>query len=630
MKKNKENRPILRSAPGVNGSIEKGRDVPIASLDTEMRWGSDVVAEMLRRIGIEYIALNPGASYRGLHDSLVNYLGNQRPQMLTCLHEEHAVALAHGYAKVTGRPMAAAVHSNVGLMHATMAIYNAWCDRAPVIVIGATGPVDSMLRRPWIEWLHTSKDQGALVRPYVKWDDQPASVGSCVESIIRAHNIARAAPCGPVYICLDVSIQEDGIPEGMRIPSLDRFSMPESPAPRKEDMNALLEWVVKAENLVILLGRVNRDEKAWGERIQLFEKLGARVITDLKTAASFPSNHKLHTGAAGFRLSTHDKALIKSADLIVSLDWIDLAGALRQGYRSDPVSAKIVNVTLDGFRINGWSMDHQQLPLSDLTIASTPEQVVSDLSSLLPKGFKRSVKGRDKTHRRESLTLAAYRKQLSSNGPLPQVFKDTHSTASSEIDLTTLALAINDFFRTTPLSLLRLPLGWPGACCDFNHPLDYLGFDGGAGIGSGPGMVVGAALALRGSERLPVAVLGDGDLLMGAMALWSAARHKIPLLVIVADNRSFFNDEAHQEAVAKQRNRAPENKWIGQRLDDPAVNIADLAQSQGWQSVGGVHTVKALQAALKTGSKVVKEGGCFLIDVLTRPGYVSKMGSDEY
>ena len=117
---------------------------------------------------------------------------------------------------------------------------------------------------------------------------------------------------------------------------------------------------------------------------------------------------------------------------------------------------------------------------------------------------------------------------------------------------------------------------------------------------------------------------------MGAMALWSAARHKIPLLVIVADNRSFFNDEAHQEAVAKQRNRAPENKWIGQRLDDPAVNIADLAQSQGWQSVGGVHTVKALQAALKTGSKVVKEGGCFLIDVLTRPGYVSKMGSDEY
>ena len=127
-------------------------------------FGSDVVADTLRALEIPYVALNPGASYRGLHDSIVNFLGNETPQMLLCLHEESAVAIAHGYAKITGRAMAAAVHSNVGLFHATMAIFNAWCDRAPVLVLGATGPVDAAKRRPWIDSIHTARDQGAIVR----------------------------------------------------------------------------------------------------------------------------------------------------------------------------------------------------------------------------------------------------------------------------------------------------------------------------------------------------------------------------------------------------------------------------------------------------------------------------------
>src|SRR5262249_3749611 len=138
-------------------------------------YGSDVAAEALRDLNVPYIALNPGASFRGLHDSIVNYLGNSKPQMLLCLHEESAVGIAHGYAKVTDKAMAVAVHSNVGLMHASMAIFNAWCDRLPVVVLGATGPVDAAKRRPWIDWIHTSRDQGALVRHYTKWDDQPAS-----------------------------------------------------------------------------------------------------------------------------------------------------------------------------------------------------------------------------------------------------------------------------------------------------------------------------------------------------------------------------------------------------------------------------------------------------------------------
>ncbi len=148
------------------------RGIPEAAAE----WGSDAVADFLRSTGVPYIAFNPGASFRGLHDSLVNRLGAERPDMVLCLHDEHAVAIAHGWAKVTGRPMAVALHSNVGLMHAAMAIYNAWCDRVPVFIIGAQGPVDAAKRRPWIDWIHTSADLPAIVRDYVKWDDSPLSV----------------------------------------------------------------------------------------------------------------------------------------------------------------------------------------------------------------------------------------------------------------------------------------------------------------------------------------------------------------------------------------------------------------------------------------------------------------------
>jgi len=181
---------------------------PIPSGTNTAGFGSDVVAEVLRDLDIPYIALNPGASYRGLHDSLVNHIGNAAPQMLLCLHEEAAVAIAHGYAKVTGKAMAAAVHSNVGLMHATMAIFNAWCDRMPILILGATGPVDAMKRRPWIDWIHTARDQGALVRGYTKWDDQPASPAAAQESVLRANWIANTAPKGPTYVNLDAGMQE--------------------------------------------------------------------------------------------------------------------------------------------------------------------------------------------------------------------------------------------------------------------------------------------------------------------------------------------------------------------------------------------------------------------------------------
>src|SRR5690348_4499953 len=165
-------------------------EAPVASPEQKETWGSDAIAALLRRLEIPYLALNPGASYRGLHDSLVNYLGNRDPALLLCLHEESAVAIAQGYAKVTGRPMGVVLHSNVGLMHASMAIFNAWCDRVPMLLLGATGPVDAALRRPWIDWIHTASDQAALVRDFTKWDNQPGSIAAAFEALLRAHQIA--------------------------------------------------------------------------------------------------------------------------------------------------------------------------------------------------------------------------------------------------------------------------------------------------------------------------------------------------------------------------------------------------------------------------------------------------------
>src|SRR6266446_7065560 len=260
-------------------------------------FGSDVVADTLRAMEIPYIALNPGASYRGLHDSIVNFLGNETPQMLLCLHEESAVALAHGYAKVTGKPMAAAVHSNVGLFHATMAIFNAWCDRTPVVILGATGPVDAAKRRPWIDWIHTAADQGAIVRNYTKWDDQPASPAAARESIVRATWIANTAPMGPVYINLDAELQESKLAEPLSSIDVNRFMPPTATAPAPELVAEAAGLLKSAKHPVILMGRVSRSMEGWNERVALAEALDAKVITELKIGCGFPTDHPLHAGA---------------------------------------------------------------------------------------------------------------------------------------------------------------------------------------------------------------------------------------------------------------------------------------------------------------------------------------------
>jgi len=359
---------------GTIDPIIAGLDRPVPAGVNAAQFGSDVVVDALRATGEPYIAINPGASYRGLHDSIVNYLGNEQPQMLLCLHEESAVAIAHGYAKVTGKAMAVAVHSNVGLMHATMAVFNAWCDRMPILMLGATGPVDATKRRPWIDWIHTAADQGALIRGYTKWDDQPASPVAAREAVLRANWIANTAPCGPVYVNLDAGMQEAKLDEP--VPPIDaaRF-MPQSPSAAAPDRVAVAaELLRNAKRPLIMAGRGTRDIEAWNARIALAERLGARVVTDLKIAAGFPTDHPLLASAPGI-IAPAPAMLdaLRAADVILSLDWLDVAGTFKS---ADEVTAKVIQVTVDHHLHNGWSLDYQGLPPVDVMLACTPEVAV--------------------------------------------------------------------------------------------------------------------------------------------------------------------------------------------------------------------------------------------------------------
>lgn len=570
-------------------------DKPEGTPDERIAWGSDVAAEMLRRLNIPYISLNPGASYRGLHDSIVNHLGNERPGILLCLHEDHSVAIAQGYARASGEPMACVLHANVGLLHGMMGLFNAWCDRQPMLVLGATGPVDSAKRRPWIDWIHTMSDQGGLIRSFVKWDNQPASAEAMVEALTRGYQLTRAAPSAPVYVCLDAGLQEMKLEKEPEWPDLKRFAPPSPPRPAKSALTEAAKILLVAERPVILFGRGARTQAAWDARVRLAEKLGACAMTDLKSGAMFPTDHPAHIVPPFNQLGKSARETLCEADVILALDWVDLGGALRQAGSIGKVTAKIVNASLDHTLHKGAGMEYQALPPADVFMAATSDTVVEELVTALGEGRKAPWKERTPVRRKESAGDAI----------------------TLELIASSLRAEFNDPDKVT-FSLLNR--GWPTEIWPFKGPLSYLGKDGGGGLGSGPGLSVGSAVALSEMGRYAVSVLGDGDFCMGATAIWTAARHRIPLLVLIDNNRSYFNDELHQDNVAKHRGREVKNRWIGLRMEDPLPDIAKLAEAQGAVGIGPITKASEVAGALEKGVSVLKRGGVAVVDFHVDPG----------
>jgi acetolactate synthase I/II/III large subunit len=572
------------------------------------QFGSDLIVDLLKVLGIEYVALNPGSSFRGIHDSLVNYSGG-KPEMVLCCHEEIAVSLAHGYAKAAGKPMAAIVHDVVGLQHASMAIYNAWCDRAPILVMGGTGPMNSAKRRPWIDWIHTALVQGNLVRDFVKWDDQPVGVEAIPSSMLRGHRIAMSDPRGPVYLCFDVTDQETKIEKEIPLPDPARYR---PPAPLQAEAEAIKEaarLLAAAEHPVILADYVGRNNQAVLALVKLAEALAAPVV-DLGARLNFPNTHPLN-------LTGKNAELVANADVILALDVMDLYGALT---RSDPAThaaapatragCKVIHATLADLATRGWTSDFQEIAAVDLPITANTAVFLPALTEEIRRQgkFSRSaVEARQKAFAAEHGEIRArwqaVLKKRWNEKPIspPRLAYEIWEAIKNEKWL----LAAGGF------------RSWPQRLWDFDKPGLYLGGYGGGGLGYAPGASVGAALTHRGDGTICLNLQRDGDLLYTTSALWTAANTRVPLLTVMTNNRVYYNDVEHQEKVAIARGRPPENKLIGMQMENPSVDFAGLARSFGVAGEGPITEPDEVRPALDRAIKLIKnERRPALVDVI--------------
>ena len=355
-----------------------------------------------------------------------------------------------------------------------------------------------------------------------------------------------------------------------------------------------------AERPLVLMGRVARNQRAWNARVKLVENLGTCVLTDLKVGAVFPTKHPLHPVWPGTLLTPQGKELIQNADVILNLDWLDLGGTLQTAEVKS--NQRVISCSNDSVLHNGWSKDHFSLPELDLSICADPNLLVDALLE------------------RSKETNPIVRKNWPMESKIPQ--ESLGEKQSNQLLMSELSEVLQESLAGHKITWTGLPLGWTHGELDFSGPLDFLGRDGGGGVGAGPGLVVGAALALAGTDRIPVAVIGDGDYLMSSSALWTAAHHRLPLLVIVANNRSFYNDEVHQQRVAITRGRPQENRWVGQHLRDPDPDLAAIARGHGLKGYGPIQTPADLSNALTSALVDIANGDAVLIDVRVSPiGY---------
>jgi thiamine pyrophosphate-dependent acetolactate synthase large subunit-like protein len=487
------------------------------------------------------------------------------------------------------------LHSNVGLLHGMMGLYNAWCDRAPMFVLGATGPVDASQRRPWIDWIHTSADQGGMIRDFVKWDNQPSSADALVEAMARANIVTRSEPKAPVYICLDAGLQEAALDKAPEFPDLSRLQPPAPPRAAKADIEATVKLLKGAKKPVLLIGKTDWTEEGWNNRIALAERLGAVVFTDLKNRSAFPTDHPCHVTApleqVG-RSAEYVRDMLRDADVIVAFDWVDLDSALR--IKGEKLKAKAIHVSLDQHLHNGAHANYLALPELDIFMAASPDAVIADLVAELGPGKTK-----------------CWHEEI----------RKIPTRDESRINVDQMALALREAFpNQDEVTLTGVCRKFPMDVWPAHSPLAYMGKDGGGGIGGMPSISIGIALAMQDKSRKTVGVLGDGDFLMGGHAIWSAARHQIPLMLVINNNRSYFNDELHQETVAKKRNRPLENRWIGQRISDPDVDLAKFAEAQGVVGIGPITNPADLGPAMKRGAEILAKGGVVLIDVHVTPG----------
>ena len=570
------------------------------------RYGSDVVVDLLQAWDFPYVPINPGSSFRGLHDSIVNY-GGDRPQIITCPHEKVAVGIAHGYAKASGRPLPVILHDLVGLLHGTLAIYYAYIDRVPVLILGGAGPGDITRRRPNIDWIHSANVQGNAVRDYTKWDDEPRSVGAIPEVMARGYRIAMSEPRGPVYIALDAGLQEDELGEDHPIPDLGRLAPATPVGPDPIALERLAEMLVAADKPLLIPGYCGRDPAAFDLLVELAELLPA-AVADTGARLNFPTRHPLNVSGSD---------VVDDCDLVLFLDVKDMGKPTQEIDRTTrvirsriPDHAAVTAIGFDDLHISAWSHDFTALHETDLSIAADTSVALPMLLDSCKKLI--AVDGRDRSSRHSQIAAV--------HSSLIKRWREEAAEDRDESPISTARLAA-EIWEAIKSHDWVLTAGtaedWALRLWDFDRSYRHAGRS--LGTATQFAISIGVALAHRDARRLVVDIQPDGDLMFDVGALWVPVHYEIPMLVVTFNNRAYYNDWEHQERIARQRARPEENAYVGMDIDAPAPDFAAIARGFGWHAEGPIEDPADLAPALEAAVESVAAGGRpALVDVVCR------------
>jgi len=581
--------------------------------------GSDFMVDVIKTLDITYLPANPASSFRGLHESLINYGRNTKPEFLTCMHEESAAAMCHGYFKAAGKPLLTLCHGTVGLQHATMAIYNAWCDRVPLIVVGGND-LDAAKRPPGVPTFHSAQDINALVRDFTKWDDTPVSLQHFAQSFVRAYKIAMTPPYGPVAIALDAGLQQDTIHENGERLYIPRY-VPMTPP--QGDANAVREaarLLANAQNPVIVVDRAARSEDGIRLLVALAEALQAPVV-DQGGRMNFPRTHPLSS----------PPTVIGRADVIIGLELADYWGTVNafidnggddgSGTRESRIKGDTKLISISAVELNTKSnyQDFQRFQTVDVPMAAdsqaTLPALIEAVKAAIPADRKAAIEKRG-----EALKKAHVEQQARTRAAAAVAWD------ASPISTARLVMETYGQIKDLDWSLVSSSgnvSSWPNRLWPMEKHHHWLGPSGGAGVGYGAPASVGAALANRDAGRFSVSIQADGDLMYAPGVLWTAARHHIPLLAVMHNNRGYHQEVMHVQRLSNRRNRVAslgnDMGPIGTSIQNPDIDYAKLASSMGWWSAGPIKDPNELGPTIKRAVEVVKSGQPALIDVWTQP-----------
>ena len=605
-----------RVAPGapppMSPDAEVGTPSNVDALTVD-RTGSDFMVDVIKSLGFEYVCANPGSSFRGLHESIINYGGNKAPELITCCHEESAIAMAHGYAKIEGKPIAVMAHGTVGLQHAAMAIYNAYCDRVPVYVI-VGNILDANKRIPPVEWAHSVQDAAAMVRDYVKWDDLPISLPHFAESAVRAYKIAMTPPMMPVLLVADGELQENPIAQDA-VFHVPKLALAEPPQGDSASVAEVARLLVAAENPVLITDRLARTPAGMARLIELAETLQIPVI-DQAGRMNFPTRHPLNQ-------TENARQLISDADVIVALEVLDFWGVLHTfrdqvNRTSRPLTrngVKLVSITSGDLYTKGNYQDFQRYEEVDLAIAADGEATLPSLTEAVKRQMSSDRKSAFQD--RGTKLAAAHQEALQRARDAATFAWDASPVSTARLCEEVWAQIKNEDWSLA--SAVTFVSRWPLRLWSFDKHYQYIGVSGGYGIGYGMPAAVGAALANKKYGRVTVNIQSDGDLMYAPGVMWTAAHHHIPLLTILHNNRAYHQEVMQVQIMADRHSRGIDRGVIGTTLTDPNIDYAKVAQGMGMFAEGPVTDPRDLGAAIRRALDVVKGGEPALVDVHTQP-----------